>query len=42
MYLGGTGTTGTRTLAQYGTATALKVSGVSSEGIWIITGSALT
>jgi hypothetical protein len=42
MYLGGTGTTGTRTLAQYGTATALKVSGVSSSGVWIITGSALT
>ena len=42
MYLGGTGTTGTRTLAQYGTATALKVSGLSSSGIWIITGSGLT
>jgi hypothetical protein len=38
MYLGGTGTTGTRTLANYGTATALKV----TSTVWIITGSALT
>ena len=38
MYLGSTGTTGTRTLAQYGTATALKV----TSTVWIITGSALT
>jgi len=38
MYLGGTGTTGTRTLAQYGTATALKV----TSTVWIITGSGLT
>ena len=38
MYLGGTGTTGTRTLAQYGSATALKV----TSTVWIITGSALT
>lgn len=38
MYLGGTGTTGTRTLAQYGSATALKITSTS----WIITGSGLT
>jgi hypothetical protein len=38
MYLGGTGTTGTRTLAQYGTATALKITSTA----WIITGSGLT
>jgi hypothetical protein len=38
MYLGGTGTTGTRTLANYGSATALKV----TSTVWIITGSALT
>lgn len=38
MYLGSTGATGTRTLAQYGTATALKV----TSTVWIITGSALT
>lgn len=42
MYLSSAGTTGTRTLAQYGSATAVKVSGVSSSGIWIISGSALT
>jgi hypothetical protein len=42
MYLSSAGTTGTRTLAQYGSATAIKVSGVSSSGIWVISGSALT
>jgi hypothetical protein len=42
MYLSVVGTTGTRTLAQYGSATAIKVSGVSSSGIWVISGSALT
>ena len=42
MYLSSAGTTGTRTLAQYGSATAVKVSGVSSAGIWVISGSALT
>jgi hypothetical protein len=42
MYLSSAGTTGTRTLAQYGSATALKVSGVSSSGIWVISGSGLT
>jgi hypothetical protein len=42
MYLSSAGTTGTRTLAQYGSATAVKVSGVSSSGIWIISGSGLT
>jgi hypothetical protein len=42
MYLSSAGTTGTRTLAQYGSATAVKVSGVSSSGIWVISGSALT
>jgi hypothetical protein len=29
-------------LAQYGTATAIKVSGLSSSGIWVISGSGLT
>jgi len=38
MYLSSTGTTGTRTLAQYGSATAIKVT--STE--WLISGSALT
>ena len=42
MYLSSAGTTGTRTLAQYGSATAVKVSGVSSAGIWLISGSGLT
>ncbi len=38
MYLSTAGTTGTRTLAQYGTATAVKVTATA----WIITGSGLT
>ncbi len=38
MYLGGTGTTGTRTLAQYGVATALKVDTTT----WVISGTGLT
>jgi len=38
MYLGGTGTTGTRSLAQYGTATAIKMTSTT----WIINGSGLT
>jgi hypothetical protein len=38
MYLGGTGTTGTRTLAQYGVATAVKMTSTT----WIISGSGLT
>jgi hypothetical protein len=42
MYLSSAGTTGTRTLAQYGSATAIKVAGVSSSGVWVISGSALT
>ena len=42
MYLSAAGTTGTRTLAQYGSATAIKLSGVSSSGIWLISGSGLT
>jgi hypothetical protein len=42
MYLTGTGTTGTRTLAAYGMATAVKVSGTSSSGVWFINGSGLT
>ena len=42
MYLSSAGTTGTRTLAQYGSATAIKVSGVSSAGLWVISGSGLT
>lgn len=42
MYLSSAGSTGTRTLAQYGSATAIKVSGLSSSGIWVISGSGLT
>jgi hypothetical protein len=42
MYLAGTGTTGTRTLAAHGMATAVKVSGTSSSGVWYINGSGLT
>ena len=42
MYLSSAGTTGTRTLAQYGSATAIKVSGLSSSGVWLISGSGLT
>lgn len=38
MYLAGPGTTGTRTLAQYGTATATKLTSTS----WIISGTGLT
>jgi hypothetical protein len=38
MYLAGTGTTGTRTLAQYGVATALKIDTTT----WIISGGGLT
>ena len=38
MYLAGTGTTGSRTLAAYGMATALKVTSTS----WIISGNGLT
>ncbi len=42
MYLTGTGTTGSRTLAAHGMATAVKVSGASSSGVWYINGSGLT
>jgi hypothetical protein len=42
MYLVGTGTTGSRTLAAHGMATAVKVSGASSSGVWYINGSGLT
>jgi hypothetical protein len=42
LYLVGTGTTGSRTLAAHGMATAVKVSGASSSGIWYINGSGLT
>jgi hypothetical protein len=42
MYLAGTGTTGTRTLAAHGMATAVKVSGTSSSGVWYINGTGLT
>jgi hypothetical protein len=42
MYLVGYGSTGSRTLSQYGVATATKVSGTSSAGIWIISGVGLT
>jgi hypothetical protein len=38
MYLAGTGSTGTRTLAQYGMATAIKMTATT----WIISGSGLT
>jgi hypothetical protein len=38
MYLSSGGTTGTRTLAQYGSATALKITSTS----WLISGSGLT
>jgi hypothetical protein len=38
LYLGGTGTTGSRTLAQYGVATAVKMTSTT----WVITGSGLT
>lgn len=38
MYLSSAGTTGTRSLAQYGTATAVKITSTA----WIITGSGLT
>jgi hypothetical protein len=42
MYLAGTGTTGTRTLAANGMATAVKVNGTSSSGVWYINGTGLT
>jgi hypothetical protein len=42
MYLSSAGTTGSRSLAQYGSATAIKVSGLSSSGVWLISGSGLT
>jgi hypothetical protein len=38
MYLGGTGTTGSRTLAAYGMATAVKVAATT----WFINGTGLT
>jgi hypothetical protein len=38
MYLSSAGTTGSRSLAQYGVATALKTANTT----WIISGSALT
>jgi hypothetical protein len=38
LYLGGTGTTGSRTLALYGVATAVKMTSTT----WVITGSGLT
>jgi len=38
MYLGSTGSTGNRTLAQYGVATAVKITSTN----WIISGTALT
>lgn len=38
LYLGGAGTTGSRTLAQYGIATAIKLTSTT----WIITGTGLT
>lgn len=38
MYLSSAGTTGTRTLAQYGSATAIKITSTS----WLISGSGLT
>jgi hypothetical protein len=38
MYLAGTGSTGTRTLAQYGIATAIKMTSTT----WLISGTGLT
>ena len=38
LYLAGAGTTGTRTLAQYGTATALKITSTA----WVISGAGLS
>jgi hypothetical protein len=38
MYLAGTGSTGTRTLAQYGIATAMKMTSTT----WLISGNGLT
>ena len=38
MYLAGTGTTGPRTLAQYGSASAIKITATS----WLISGSGLS
>ena len=38
MYLSGAGTTGSRTLAQYGSATAIKITSTS----WLVSGSGLT
>jgi hypothetical protein len=38
LYFAGTGTTGSRTLAQYGVATALKLTSTT----WIISGTGLT
>jgi len=38
MYLAGTGTTGSRSLAQYGMATAIKMTSTT----WIISGNGLT
>lgn len=38
MYLAGTGSTGTRTLAQYGVATAIKMTSTT----WLISGTGLT
>jgi hypothetical protein len=38
LYLSSAGTTGNRTLAQYGIATAVKITSTS----WIISGSGLT
>jgi hypothetical protein len=42
LYWMGSGSTGTRTLAPYGSASILKVSGINSAGVWIISGSGLT
>lgn len=42
MYLSTSGSTSNRSLAQYGSATAIKVAGLSSAGVWLISGSGLT
>jgi hypothetical protein len=42
MYLTGSGSTGNRTLAQYGIATITKIQGLTSTGVWFISGSGLT
>lgn len=42
LYLSTVGSTGNRILGQFGSATAIKVAGLSSAGVWLISGSNLT